>query len=255
MKASVLARAATERYPDWGGGDQLTHVLQRGAENASFTVAHHPKAVNRFREAMDLFAEGIVDYEEVRRCGRSDFGFVRYDRALTFFTGARRSLLCGAKLTYEHELTDAAKPLRGAIEAAFAACHVFSDPGAYERWMNRPPASRCSNPREDAARLTRREVGTEFGVPRLAAELRSWSISVASAAFDLYEELIDVGGHFNVATLQFTTIQPDGTELSKALSRVNRTAVTCLRMLDLVFAPVWSDAKLSQQIRRYAGAR
>lgn len=255
MKASAVARAAAERYPDWGGGDQVTHVLQRAAENASFTVAHHPKAVNRFREAMDLFAEGIVDYEEVRRSGRADLGFVRYDRALTFFAGARRSLLCGAKLTYEHELTDAAKPLRGAIEAAFAGCHVFSDPGAYERWLNRPPASRCNNPGEDTARMARREIGTEFAVPRLAAELRSWSSSVASAAFDLYEELIDVGGHFNVATLQFTTIHPDGTELSRALSRVNRTAITCLRMLDLVFTPVWSNAKLSQQIRRYAGAR
>jgi len=235
--------------------DEVTHVLQRAAENAAFTVARHPRAVRRLRRTMDLFAEGMAAYETARaRHPRPDIRFGRHDPALTFFAAARRSLLCGTKLTFEHELTDAAKPLRGAIEAALAGCHVVSDPTAWDRWRNRPAATRWRSGQEDSARLARREISTEFGVGRLAAELRKRHPSLASTSFALYEELIDLGGHFNNTALPLTTIHPDSTDLPRALCRANRTAVTCLRIFDLIFAEVLRDRSLSERIRA-AGSR
>ena len=233
------------------------HVLQRAAENAFFTVVHHPKAVKRFREAMELFAEGLAAYEDIRKNAKDDPHFVRYDHALTFFAEARRRLLCGAKLTFEHELTDAAKALRGAIEASFAGCHVYADPGAWERWVSRPVASLCTNDRYGAAaaRQARLKIGSEFGVCRLAKSLRLRSRELAATGLDLYEELNDAGGHFNVTALQFATVDPESTELKKALSRVNRTAAASLRMLDLIFGDVWPDAGLSRRILRFTGRR
>lgn len=234
--------------------DEVTSVLQRAAENAAYTVTVHCRAVRRFRRTMALFAEGMAAYHEAReRHHMPEVLFRRHDRALTFFAAARRSLLCGAKLTFEHELADAAKPLRGAIEAAFAGCHVVSDPGAWDRWRNRPTASLCREANEDAARLARREIGAEFCVPRLAAELRLRSTTLATAAVDLYEELIDLGGHFNATTLRLATVHPDSTDLAQALSRTNRTAATCLRMFDVIFAEALGDRRLSERIQRVAG--
>ncbi|MEA2464795.1 MAG: hypothetical protein QOJ98_2542 [Acidobacteriota bacterium] len=239
------------------GGHEVIHVLQRAAENAFFTVIHHPKAVRRFREALELFAEGLAAYEDVRGDAKDDPRFIPYDRAVTFFAEARRSLLCGAKLTFEHELTDAAKALRGAIEASFAGCHVYADSGAWERWANRPVASLCTDDRYGAAaaRKTRLQIGSEFGVRRLANSLRPRSRDLAATGMNLYEELNDAGGHFNVTALQFATVDPESTELKKALSRVNRTAAASLRMLELILGGVWPDAELSRRIRAFTRRR
>jgi hypothetical protein len=212
----------------------------------------HPRALSRYARGLALFQQGLDRYDEVRQQQKDDLGLGRYDRARGFLAAARAGLFAGGTLTFQYLLLDAAKPLRGAIEAAFGAFHVYHDPAAWTRWRERPLASHCSR-RDAAAREARRAVASEFAVPNVTRELRSWSPALAAAGFRLYEELIDVGGHFNYPAFHFVET-PDEAEVMNALRRVNRTGAVCLRMLELLYGGFWNDRRLTDQIRTFTGS-
>jgi len=213
----------------------------------------HPRALSRYARGLALFQQGLDRYDEVRQQQKDDLGLGRYDRARGFLAAARAGLLAGGTLTFQHLLADAAKPLRGSVEAAFGAFHVYHDPAAWTRWRERPVARQCTRGRDRAARLARNEVAREFSVPNVQKEVRLWSSPLASAGFRLYEELIDVGGHYHYPAIQFIE-SPDETEVRNALGRVNRTGAFCLRMLELLYGGIWNDRRLSDEIRTFTGS-
>jgi hypothetical protein len=82
-------------------------------------------------------------------------------------------------------------------------------------------------------------------------------------AVDLYDELIDVGGHFNMpafqasarvtrdgrsTTVHFTAIGGDDSEVADALNRLLRTNIVCLRVFGLVFRELWAPKGFSARI-------
>jgi hypothetical protein len=213
----------------------------------------HPRAVSRYARALALFQEGLDRYDEVRQQRCDDLGLGRFERARGFLAAARSGLHAGGALTFLHLLVDAAKPLRGAVEAAFGAFHVYHDPAAWTRWKERPVAEQCSRRGEAAARLARSAIAREFSVPFVQKEVRSWSPALASAGLRLYEELIDVGGHFHYPAIQFIET-PGEAEIMNALKRVNRTGAVCLRMLDMLYGGIWDDRRLSEEIRTFTGS-
>jgi len=197
---------------------------------------------------MDLFSEGLNHYVDERGLfGGTDPRFLRHDRALTFFNAARGSLVSGAILTFQQQLFDASKPLRGALEAALAGVHVFGDADAWSRWRSRPTFEDCRGGSDEKARL-RREIGAEFSMYRLAGDLRPWSSRLTDIALDLYDELNDLGAHFNFAAAHLMDPGADNRELAAALRRLNRTAAVCLRIYDCLYAGFSLNAKLSQRI-------
>lgn len=218
----------------------------------ALSPAVHPRALSRYARSLALFQEGLARYDEVRQ-RQDDLSLGRYDRARRFLVAARFGLQAGGILTFQHLLADAAKPLRGAVEAAFGAFHVYHDPAAWTRWCERPEAHQCSRGREVEAREARNAIAREFSVPSIQKELRSWSAPLAAAGLRLYEELIDVGGHFHYPASRFIE-SPDEEDVQDALRRVNRTGAVCLRMLDLLYGGIWNDRRLSEQIRTFTGS-
>lgn len=213
----------------------------------------HPRAVSRYAQALALFQEGLDRYDEVRQRQGDDLSLGRYDRARGFLAASRAGLLAGGTLTLQHLLMDAAKPLRGAVEAAFGAFHVYHDPSAWTRWRQRPLAHECTRGPGDAARVARNAVALEFSVATVTREVRGWSAPLAAAGLRLYDELIDAGGHFHYAAFDLIET-PDEAEVANGLKRVNRTAVVCLRMLDLLYGGIWNDRRLSERVRTFTGS-
>ena len=213
----------------------------------------HPRAMSRYARGLALFQQGLDRFDEVRQQQQDDLGLGRFDRARGFLVAARAGFLAGGTLTFQYLLVDAAKPLRGSIEAAFGAFHVYHDPTAWTRWRERPLARECTHGRDDKARQARREVALEFAVPTINRELRCWSPSVAAAGLRLYDELIDAGAHFHYPAYQFVET-PGEEEVANALRRVNRTGAVCLRMMELLYGGIWNDRRLSDEIRTFTGS-
>jgi hypothetical protein len=228
---------------------RIHHMTPRSNAFALHSADIHPRALSRYARGLALFQQGLDRYDEVRQQQKDEIGLGRYDRARGFLAAARAGFVAGGTLTFQYLLPDAAKPLRGAIEAAFGAFHVYHDPAAWTRWRERPLASHCGRP----AREARRAVASEFAVPNITREIRSWSPSVAAAGLRLYEELIDVGGHFNYPAFHFVE-SPDEAEVVNALKRLNRTGAVCLRMLELLYGGIWDDRRLTDQIRTFTGS-
>jgi hypothetical protein len=213
-----------------------------------------PRAVSRYARALALFQQGLERYDEVRQQHPpGDLSFGRYDRARTFLAGARESLHAGGALTFMRLLAGASKCLRGAVEASFGAFHVYHDPTAWTRWLRRPLAGECSGPQEEEVHLARRAVGCEFSVKNVAREVRSWSLPLASTGLALYEELIDLGAHYNYPASRLIE-SPEETEVFGAVKRLNRTAAISLRMMDLLYGGVWNDRRLAEQLRTFTGS-
>ena len=234
-------------------GNELARLLETAEANARLTISRYPRPVRRFDDAMELFSEGVTLYADKRlRHAPDDPRFLRHDRSLKFFNAARGSVLSGAILTFQHRLFDASKPLRGALESSLAAVHVHGDVEAWVRWCNRPSAEECRGGGDAVARL-RKETGAEFTMYRMAADLRPWSTSLTDVALELYDELNDLGAHFNFTATRLIETDIDARELTRALGRLNKTAAVCLRIFDLLFAGFYLDAKLSQRIRAFAG--
>ena len=223
-----------------------------------YTANRNRARLKRLRTAMRLFSDGSEAYSRARgKHALSDRRFETIDCVFPFFMSCRTSLYGGATLTFGHQLSDAAKCLRGALEAAFYAYRVFSEPAAWERWATRPSASRLrTSAGLGEARKQRSAVGREFSVPTIARNFPSDAARLASAAIDLYEELIDVGGHFNepvfqastemivherVAEIRYRLIGGDDREIGEALDRLATTAGMCLRIFALAFAEFWDE--------------
>jgi len=257
------------RIPEGWGDDELTEVIATAAKNSYYTVNRNRAAVKRIRTATILFAEGAEQYSIVRGAYLvTDGRFFKFDFALPFYMSCRASLLAAATLAFGHQLPDAAKPERGALEAAFYGYHVFADPSAWDRWTDRPLVTSLRNEaRKEEARRQRTAVGREFSVVAISKELAAVDRKLATSAVDLYDELIDSGGHFNMpafqamarvtrdeqsTTVHFTAIGASDPEIKEALDRLQRAYVVCLRIFEIVFRGLWAKSRLSDRINAFA---
>jgi hypothetical protein len=198
----------------------------------------------------------------------TDERFFMYDFAIPFYMSCRASLIAAATLAFGHQLPDSAKPARGALEAALYGYHVFADPSAWERWTERPlVADLRTESRKEKARRQRTAVGKEFSVIAIAKQLATVDARLTKAALDLYDELIDVGGHFNMpafhatagvtrdehaTTVHFTVIGASDSEIAEVLARLLRTYVSCLRIFEIAFRDLWAKSRLSDRIKTFA---
>jgi hypothetical protein len=273
MKRATEDGATEEQFrvPEGWGEDEVTHVLQMATRNSYYTVNRNRAAVKRFRTAARLFSSGAEQYSTVRGAHLiTDARFFNFDYALPFLMSCRVSLLAAATLAFGHQLPDSAKPARGAIEAAFYGYHVFKDASAWDRWTDRPLVAALRRSEKEIARRQRSAVGREFSVTAIAKEFPQSAAKLVTEAVELYDELIDVGGHFNMpafqggtrvsadaeaTTVHFTVIGADDRDIKDTLDRLNRTASVCLRIFDLVFRDLWRRSGLPVQIAAFTFRR
>jgi hypothetical protein len=273
MKRTVEDHAPEDQFrvPDRWGKDELTSVIAKASRNAYYTVNRNRAAVKRLIAATDLFSDGAEQYSRVRGAHLvTDELFFKYDVALPFYMSCRASLIAATTLAFGHQLPDSVKPARGALEAAFYGYHVFTRPEAWERWTERPLVTslRAANKKEEARRQ-RIAVGREFSVTSIARELAEVDEKLARATTELYDELIDAGGHFNMpafqaaarvsrdeysTTIHFTALGGSDDEVAEVLNRLLRTNISCLRIFELVFRDLWAKSRLPERIVAF-GAR
>ena len=270
MQRTVTSHAPEDQFtkPSTWGEDEVTHFLSTAERNSYYTVNRNRAAVRRLRKAVDLFKAGADEYSRVRGVHDiNDERFFRFDTAIPFYMSCRISLFAAITLAFGQQLADAAKPARGALEAALYGYHVFNDPEAWGRWAERPLISSIrGRETRETERRARSAVGREFSVTSIARELGVRHTRLAVEANDLYDELIDFGGHFNMPTLRamgrvsttphsttvhFTVIGGDDQEIRETLDRILRTASLSLRVFTLVFDELWQRSRLTDKIRAF----
>ena len=96
------------------------------------------------------------------------------------------SYLTACKLCLSGLLPESYMVLRGCLEAALYGCHIDSNEGRFEVWINR-----------HAGDEERRSSRTIFSTANVMRSLRVIHEGTHNIAQTLYEELIDFGGHPN----------------------------------------------------------
>lgn len=268
-KFRQVAEDQVSRPPGWGD-DPLTEFLQAVEGNTYLTVRAHKAAVKRLRAGIELFETGSNAYfTERRKNSATDSYFESLDRAFPLLMATYQSIYAALTLTFSSQMTEAAKPLRGAIETALYAYYFYRDPKAYRLWESRPTADDLRvAARANEARKARSKVGRELSATRILAVLHEKDAKLADLTSDLYEHLIDVGGHFNMSVFQthtrFTRLQnPDrqrvdyrligatASERTKGLELLSRVTSCTLRVFQIVFRDFWQPAKVSDQLTAF----
>jgi hypothetical protein len=255
------------RRPDTWGADRLTEFLEAALNNTYLMVNAHKAEVKRVRTGLELFTAGSDAYFSRRRMHAvNDSRYVALDITFPFLMATLQSLYAATTLTFSGQQNEAAKPLRGAIETALYAYHFHRAPNALDIWASRPVATALRDPKQaDAARKQRSKAGAEFSAVRIVKEMMDDDPKLAGAVYDLYEDMIDEGGHFNIpvfrAHARFTrlanperrrvdyrVIGATGAERKRALRTLALTTSHALRIFQLLYREFWQSSGVSDQL-------
>lgn len=255
VPAAMLSRPAR-----WGE-DSLTFFLDAGQRNSYLTANWRFDVTDLVRRALEMYTDGLHAHAKELQ-SRPLTAHPDEELLLAFLMAGYNSLMGAATLTFSHQLTEAPKLLRGAIECAMYAYHCRKNPSAGSRWTDKPPFD-FQIPQTGAMKKKRRNVGREFSVSLIAQELEKDDPKLADAVRGLYQRMIDTGGHYNVEArarhewhLQladrrrvfFRAIGATEGECRIAVGRIARVAVCCLYVLQFVFEQSWGAAGLNQQL-------
>lgn len=254
------------RPEDWGA-DALTEFLDAAQRNTYLIVNAHKADVKRLRTGLDLFAAGASAYFSIRRKHpASDPRYAVFDLTFPFMMAAAQSLYAATTLTFSGQQSEAAKPLRGAIETALYAYHMQRAPGALDIWASRPVAASLDNASGAAeAKRQRSKAGSEFSASRIIKGLENEDPRLAKLTAALYERMIDEGGHFNIPVFRsharFSRLpNPDRRrvdyrligatlkERKEALRTLLSVTSCVLRIVQVLYRDFWEPTGVSGQL-------
>ena len=183
-----------KQIPPWGQ-DELSTLFQAAEDNDRVTSLNFP-TVYRLLQRIDAAFKQIE--ETVEKDSRQDLLIPRLLIART-----HSSFFASIRLSMSGQVPEACAVLRTSIEQAWYFLHIAKDPNPPDRvtvWLRRnddePSRSKCKS---------------EFKIRNVHSTHQSFDSVTAKTLHELYERMIDLGGHPNPQGV-LTSMSLSGTE-------------------------------------------
>ncbi|HEX5758224.1 MAG TPA: hypothetical protein VF121_03440 [Thermoanaerobaculia bacterium] len=173
--SSTSANSTNPEAPDGWGLDDISAFLEAAHQNSFATFAN-----------LQRFFRPLVEVDQLFRLAIPNFGTPTDWLMAVFLLRTHAAFLGAVRLASSGQLPETYMLLRGCLEPALYALHIFKDPSRAAIWLAR------SDDEEQRAKAR-----GEFSNRRVLATLAAADQGLHGAVVKLYERTMDHGAHPN----------------------------------------------------------